>query len=112
MTDVEAPAHAPAPARSSRSRSTLANTGERAGKQVVQVYAERAGVRGRPAGALAGRLRAGHALAPGQRGPVDVAVPTRLLAYWDDGWNYEPGDYTLRVGTSVVDLPLDATRWS
>jgi beta-glucosidase len=35
-------------------------------------------------------------------------VPTRLLAYWQDGWRYEPGAYQLRVGTSAVDLPLTA----
>jgi beta-glucosidase len=35
-------------------------------------------------------------------------VPTRLLAYRQDGWRDEPGAYRLRVGTSVVDLPLAA----
>jgi beta-glucosidase len=35
-------------------------------------------------------------------------VPTRLLAYWQNGWRYEPGVYQLRVGTSAVDLPLTA----
>jgi beta-glucosidase len=39
---------------------------------------------------------------------VKVSVPTRLLAYWQDGWRYEPGTYQLRVGTSAVDLPLTA----
>ena len=52
------------------------------------------------------------ALAAGESATVDVEVPTRLLAYWDDGWTYEPGAYTLRVGTSVVDLPLRHRRWS
>ena len=33
---------------------------------------------------------------------VDITVPTRHLAYWDNGWHYEPGDYRLRAGTSVV----------
>jgi len=33
-------------------------------------------------------------------------VPTRLLAYWQDGWWYEPGGYQLRIGTSAVDLPM------
>ena len=44
-----------------------------------------------------------------QNATVDVQVETRLLAYWADGWTYEPGAYTLLVGTSVVDLPLDTT---
>ena len=45
----------------------------------------------------------------GESASVDVEVATRLLAYWADGWTYEPGAYTLRVGTSVVDLPFDTT---
>ena len=39
---------------------------------------------------------------------VPVEVHTRLLAHWADGWQYEPGGYRLRVGTSAVDLPLEA----
>jgi beta-glucosidase len=35
-----------------------------------------------------------------------VSVPTRLLAYWDDGWQYEPGACQFRAGTSATDLPL------
>jgi beta-glucosidase len=42
----------------------------------------------------------------GQTARVKVSVPTRLLAYWDDGWRYEPGAYQFRVGTSATDLPL------
>ena len=44
----------------------------------------------------------------GQTAQVQISVPTRLLAYWQDGWRYEPGVYQLRVGTSAVDLPLTA----
>ncbi|MFF1385285.1 hypothetical protein ACFVWT_17125 [Arthrobacter sp. NPDC058288] len=40
---------------------------------------------------------------------ANVKVPTRLLAYWDNGWAFEPGDYTLCIGTSVNELPLHAT---
>jgi beta-glucosidase len=46
-------------------------------------------------------------LAAGQSAQVEVAVPTRHLAYWADGWVYEPGEYRLRVGTTAVDLPLE-----
>jgi beta-glucosidase len=45
----------------------------------------------------------------GQTATAILDVPTRLLAYWEDGWTYEPGDYTLRIGTSVGSLPLAAT---
>jgi beta-glucosidase len=41
-----------------------------------------------------------------QKTQVQVSVPTRLLAYWQDGWRYEPGTYQLRAGTSAVDLPV------
>ena len=83
------------------------NRGARDGKQVVQVYAER------PDSAVDRPVRWLVGFAPvrvpaGEREQVQVSVPTRLLAYWQDGWRYEPGAYQLRVGTSVVDLPLAA----
>jgi beta-glucosidase len=86
----------------------LANRGERAGKQVVQVYAERDGSSvERPVRWLVGYapVRVGA----GETTQVEVSVPTRLLAHWNSGWKYEPGEYSLRVGTSVTDLPLEAT---
>jgi beta-glucosidase len=46
-------------------------------------------------------------MAAGASAAVDVTVPTRLLATWADGWQYEPGTYRLRAGTSAVDLPLE-----
>jgi beta-glucosidase len=39
-----------------------------------------------------------------------VTVPARAFADWtDNGWRYEPGDFTLHIGTSVGELPLTAT---
>ncbi|HEY0470848.1 MAG TPA: glycoside hydrolase family 3 C-terminal domain-containing protein, partial [Kribbella sp.] len=85
----------------------LTNNGERNGKQVVQVYAERdSSAVDRPVRWLVGY--APIRLGAGETAQVEVRVPTRLLAHWDAGWQYEPGDYLLRVGTSVVDLPLEA----
>jgi beta-glucosidase len=40
---------------------------------------------------------------------ANVKVPTPLLAYWDNGSAYEPGDYTLCIGTSGNEIPLHAT---
>jgi beta-glucosidase len=82
----------------------VANRGERDGKQVVQVYAER------PDSAVDRPVRWLVGFAPvrvpaGETARVGVGVPTRLLAYWADGWQYEPGGYLLRAGTSAVDLP-------
>jgi len=86
----------------------VANRGERDGKQVVQVYAERQD------SAVDRRVRWLVGFAPirvpaGEKAQARISVPTRLLAYWQDGWRYEPGAYQLRIGTSAVDLPLGAT---
>jgi beta-glucosidase len=84
------------------------NRGSRDGKQVVQLYAERAdSAVDRPVRWLVGFAPA--RVPAGDRARVLLDVPTRLLAYWQDGWRYEPGAYQLRAGTSAVDLPLTAT---
>jgi beta-glucosidase len=84
------------------------NRGERAGKQVVQVYAER------PDSAVDRPVRWLVGFAPvrvpaGEKATLQIDVPTRLLAYWEDGWRDEPGRYLLRVGTSAVDVPHQAS---
>jgi beta-glucosidase len=84
----------------------VANRGDRDGKQVVQVYAERPdSAVDRPVRWLVGS--APVRVPAGGTARVEVTVATRLLAYWADGWTYEPGGYRLRVGTSAVDLPLE-----
>lgn len=89
-------------------RVRLANTGARAGKQVVQVYAEKLhSVIDRPA-----RWLVGFATVRADAGAVvetDVIVHRRAVAHWDNGWCYEPGEYTLRVGSSATSLPLSTT---
>jgi len=86
----------------------VANRGERDGKQVVQVYAERQdSAVDRPVRWLVGF--APIRVPAGEKAQARISVPTRLLAYWQDGWRYEPGAYQLRIGTSAVDLPLGAT---
>ena len=83
------------------------NRGARDGKQIVQVYAERPdSVVDRPVRWLVGF--APVRVPAGEKAQVQVSVPTRLLAYWQDGWRYERGGYQLRVGTSAVELPLTA----
>jgi len=84
---------------------TLANTGGRAGKQVVQVYAERADSSvERPVRWLVG-FAVVHA-EPGRTVTAVVPVPSRRLAHWAGEWVVEPGAYTLRIGSSVAELPL------
>jgi beta-glucosidase len=86
---------------------TLSNTGDRAGKQVVQVYASRAdSAIDRPVRWLVGF--APVFAAAGDSVSVDIVVPERAFADWQDGWHYETGRYQLEVGTSVTDLPLSA----
>ena len=84
---------------------TLANTGHRAGKQVVQVYAERDdSTVERPERWLVGFavVRAGA----GEIATATIPLPDRRFAHWAHGWVVEPGTYTLRIGASVADLPL------
>ncbi|MEB0201556.1 glycoside hydrolase family 3 C-terminal domain-containing protein [Cryobacterium sp. 10S3] len=86
----------------------LTNTGDRAGKQVVQVYASRAeSAIDRPVRWLVG-FAAVHAEA-GESVVASILVPARAFADWQDGWHFEPGDFRLEAGTSVSALPLGAT---
>jgi beta-glucosidase len=88
-------------------RVVVANTGGRAGKQVVQVYASRADTAvDRPRMWLVGfapvRVDAGDSR------EVTVRVPRRRFEHYDDGWRLEPGAYRLHVGTSLADLVAEA----
>ncbi|GAA3652533.1 beta-glucosidase family protein [Microbacterium marinilacus] len=79
---------------------TVTNTGDRAGKHVLQVYARReASVVDRPASWLVGfaTVRA----EPGESATARIVVAGRDLAHWDDGWRLEAGEFVLAVGSSV-----------
>ncbi|MGY1749030.1 glycoside hydrolase family 3 protein [Modestobacter sp. SYSU DS0511] len=107
LTGVDCPAEARA-GESVTVTVEVANRGEREGKEVVQVYAERPdSAVDRPVRWLIGSA-AVHVPA-GQTARAHVAVPTRYLAHWAGGWQYEPGDYRLRIGTSVATLPQERT---
>ncbi len=92
-------------------RVAARNTGDRAGRTVVQVYAGRVG-QGveRPV-----RWLVGFALieaAAAQRVVAEVTVPARLLEYWNEasaGWSAEPGTFHIQAGLSSADLPVSAT---
>jgi beta-glucosidase len=87
----------------------LRNTGDRAGKQVVQVYASRPeSAVERPARWLAGFavVTAG----PGEAVEVPVEISERALRHWDGaGWVVEPGEFTLASGPSAGDLPVSTS---
>jgi beta-glucosidase len=89
-------------------RVTVRNTGQRAGKEVVQAYLSR------PDGAVERPVRwlAGFAVVraePGETVTVDVSLDARAFAYWSvdaQAWVAEPGTFTLAVGRNVLDTPL------
>jgi beta-glucosidase len=87
-------------------RVRLRNSGDRPGKQVVQVYASRPGSAvERPARWLAGFavVTAG----PGEVVEVPVEISERALRHWDGaGWAVEPGEFTLASGPSAGELPV------
>ncbi|MBT1545988.1 glycoside hydrolase family 3 protein [Curtobacterium aurantiacum] len=83
--------------------ATVANTGGRAGKHVVQVYASRGeSTVDRPVRWLVGF--APVRLGAGESTEVSIEVPARAFAHWDGSWRYEPGTFTLHVGASVDDV--------
>jgi beta-glucosidase len=91
----------------------LRNTGDRRGKQVVQVYASRPETTlERPALVLAAYAVV-HA-DPGEVVSVEVLLDPRTLRHWDEvarEWRVEPGALVLHTGPHVGDLPLrSATR--
>ena len=88
--------------------ATVTNTGERAGKEVVQVYASAPqGKLGKAAKVLIGFVKT-RLLAPGESQTVAVTLTPDILASFDDigavqksAWVLEKGDYRFFIGTSV-----------
>ena len=106
LVRLDAPATA-APGETVTVSVGVENRGDRDGKQVVLVFAEKPGSAvDRPVRWLVGF--AAVRVPAGGSAVADVAVPVRLLAHWDAGWRYEPGEYLLRAGTTAADLPLSA----
>ncbi|MFE2753579.1 glycoside hydrolase family 3 C-terminal domain-containing protein [Actinosynnema sp. NPDC059335] len=87
-------------------RVRVRNTGDRAGREVVQVYVTRPdSAVERPERWLGGW--AAVSAGPGEAVEVDVEVPERAYRHWTaDGWQVEPGAFTLLVGRSAGDTPL------
>ncbi|WP_181720184.1 beta-glucosidase family protein [Nocardia gipuzkoensis] len=88
---------------------TVTNTGDREGKQVIQVYLSRPNSAvDRPDRWLAGFTAV--TLAPGDSRTVAITLPERAFQHWGPtGWETEPGEFVVRVGTSVADLPHTAS---
>jgi len=93
-----------------RASVTVTNTGERAGKHVVQVYVgTSAGPVRRPAREL--RAFTKIALEPGESRTVQLDLDRRAFAYYDvieDGWIVAPGEYAVQIGASAMDVVAEA----
>ncbi|MFT4258322.1 glycoside hydrolase family 3 C-terminal domain-containing protein [Microbacterium sp.] len=91
---------------------TVANTGERAGSDVVQLYVGRRGDSGvrRPVRELKGYAKV--RLEPGASRRVSIPFDERTFRFFDVGsdfWQVEAGEYEIAVGGHLHDLPLRAT---
>jgi beta-glucosidase len=83
--------------------ATVRNTGDRPGKQVVQVYLARPGsVVDRPVRWLAGFATV-H-VDPHETVEVDIPLGMTAFRHWADGWVVEPGTFDVLVGFSATDI--------
>ncbi len=109
-SDLEAPEEARA-GETVEVSFTLANTGQRPGKETAQLYVRPRGPSvERPVKELKGFAKV--ALAPGERKRVTLALNARAFSFWDPAaraWVAEPGAYDLLIGGSAADIELQAT---
>src|SRR5579875_1798741 len=89
---------------------TVANTGQRQGEEVVQLYVtDMVASVARPAAQLVGFARVG--LEPGYGRRVDFVVHPSRLAFYDANMDFvvEPGRFRFATGSSAADLRAEAT---
>jgi beta-glucosidase len=90
---------------------TVRNTGQRAGREVVQVYVGPAAADGaspsRPKRWLAGF--ASVTAGPGEAATVTIELAHRTWQIWDDGWTTVSGRYTVEAAHSLADVRLTAS---
>ncbi|BCY06232.1 glycoside hydrolase family 3 protein [Actinoplanes sp. L3-i22] len=82
---------------------TVTNTGERAGREVVQIYLSAAedGPVERPRQWLVGFATV--QAAPGETVTVRIPLPDRAFQVWDNGWRTLPGRYTVTAAHALDD---------
>ena len=109
-SDLEAPEEARA-GEAVEVSFTLANTGQRRGKETAQLYVRPRGPSvDRPVKELKGFAKIG--LSPGERRRVTLALDARAFSFWDPArgaWVAEPGAYDLLIGGSAADIELQTT---
>jgi beta-glucosidase len=90
--------------------TTVTNTGERPGAEIVQVYvADPEAAVNRPVRELKDFAKV--PLAPGEARAVEFHLGERAFAYWSERlhrWVVEPGDFVISVGSSSRDLAAAA----
>ncbi len=89
---------------------TVTNTGAREGSEIAEVYAMLPDAAGEPFKRLVGFAKV--KLDAKAKQTISVDIDPKYLSIFDeakDGWTLVPGDYTILVGGSSVDLPLKAT---
>ncbi|EFC81345.1 glycoside hydrolase family 3 C-terminal domain-containing protein [Parafrankia sp. EUN1f] len=90
---------------------TATNTGDRAGRHVIQVYvATAAGPVRRPVREL--RAFKKITLRPGETRTVDLDLDRRAFTYYDielRRWVVAPGDYTIQVGENAAHIVAERT---
>jgi len=87
---------------------TVRNTGRRAGREVVQVYAGPV----TPDDERPRRWLAGFDVVtarPGETATVSLTLPDRAFQIWADGWTTVPGAYLVEAAHSVDDVRCAAT---
>jgi beta-glucosidase len=88
---------------------TVQNTGERAGKEVVQIYVSKPNsVIDRPNQELKAFAKT-RSLEPSETEEVVIRIPVSELRYWDEkdsGWALEKGAYSIASGASSRDIRL------
>ncbi|NIY62485.1 beta-glucosidase [Streptomyces malaysiensis] len=89
----------------------LRNTGERTGREVVQVYLSP----GEPGAERPARWLAAFAIVeagPGESAEVTVGLPRRAFEIWDEktaAWSFVGGSYEIEVGRSITDRHVRTT---
>ncbi|MFP5208627.1 MAG: glycoside hydrolase family 3 C-terminal domain-containing protein [Acidobacteriota bacterium] len=104
---VVAPQKSAAAETSALVRVDVANTGRRAGAEVVEVYVGHPAADGEPPHLLRGFAKV--ELQPGETKPVSITLDARSFSIYDAAahrWTFRPGTYEILAGTSSRDLPL------
>ena len=90
---------------------TLANLGQRSGKETAQLYVRPRGPSvERPVKELKGFAKV--ELMPAESRRVSLTLSPRDFSFWSpeqNGWVVEPGSYDLLIGASAADIELQTT---